>query len=77
MYALCHVFTFQNMHHHHHSRSANSTKNMCNVISIYDWLLWASLAIEEQRPKIYGWRQTRKEEFSPLYRFFNTDLKRV
>ncbi len=77
MYALCHVFTFPNMHHQHHSRSKNSAKNMCNVISIYDWLLWDSLVIEKERPKIYGWRQTDKEEFSPLYRYFNTDFKRV
>lgn len=69
MYALCHVMVFPNMHHHHHSRSANSARNMCNVLAIYDWLLWDSLAIEDQRPKIYGWRQSEKEEFSPLYRF--------
>ena len=76
MWGLCHVIVFPNMHHHHHSRSANSARNMCNVLAIYDWLLWDSLAIEKQRPKIYGWRQTDKEEFSPLYRYFNTDLNR-
>lgn len=76
MYGLCHVLVFPNMHHQHHSRSANSARNMCNVLSIYDWLLWDSLAIEKQRPKIYGWRQSEKEEFSPVYRFFNTDLDR-
>jgi hypothetical protein len=77
MYVLCHVFTFPNMHHHHHSRSANSAKNMCNMIAVYDWLLWDSLVIEKKRPAIYGWRQTPKEEYSPLYRFFNTDLSRM
>jgi len=76
MTGLCHVLVFPNMHHQHHSRSANSKRNMCNLLSIYDWLLWDSLAIEKQRPKIYGWRQSAKEEFSPMYRFFNTDLNR-
>jgi len=76
MYGLSHVIVFPNMHHQHHSRSANSARNMCNVLSIYDWLLWDTLAIEKQRPKIYGWRQSEKEEFSPLYRFFNSNLDR-
>ena len=76
MWGLCHVIVFPNMHHQHHSRSGNSARNMCNVLSVYDWLLWDSLAIEKQRPKIYGWRQTEKEEYSPLYRYFNTDLDR-
>ena len=76
MYGLCHVIVFPNMHHQHHSRSANSARNMCNVLSIYDYLLWDSLAIEKQRPKIYGWRQSEKEEFNPMYRFFNTNLNR-
>lgn len=76
MKALCHVFVFPNMHHHHHSRGPNSAKNMTNFIAIYDWLIWKTLVIEKQRPEIYGWKQSPKEEFSPLYRFFNTDLSR-
>jgi len=76
MHALCHIFTFPNMHHHHHARGANSAKNMTNFISLFDWLLWDTLAIEKRRPEIYGWRQTPEEEFSPLYRFFNTNLSR-
>ncbi len=76
MYGLCHILVFPNMHHQHHSRSANSARNMCNVLSVFDWLLWGSLVIEKQRPKIYGWRQTNKEACSVLYRFFNTDLNR-
>ncbi len=76
MFGLCHVFVFPNMHHHHHSRSVNSARNMTNFIAIYDWLLWGTQVIEKKRPKIYGWRQKPDEEYSALYRFFHTDMKR-
>lgn len=72
MRALCHVLTFPNMHHHHHSRTANSTKNMTNFISVFDWLLWDTLKIETERPKIYGWRQYDAESSSVLHRFFHS-----
>jgi len=76
MTALCHVFTFPNMHHQHHSRGPNSAKNMTNFIALFDWLLWDTLVIEKERPATYGWRQTEREEFSPLYRYFNTSQNR-
>ena len=72
MWALCHIFTFPNMHHQHHARGANSAKNMTNFISIFDWLLWKTLVIENERPARYGWRQTEKEANSALYRYFHT-----
>lgn len=77
MFALCHVITFPTMHHHHHSRSKNSAKNMQNFLALWDWLLWGTLVIEKQRPKIYGWRQSEKEAHNVWYRFFNTDMKRA
>ena len=43
---------------------------------MFDWLLWDTFVIEKARPAVYGWRQTRREEHSPFYRFFNTDLSR-
>ena len=72
MRVLCHIFTFPNMHHHHHSRTANSTKNMTNFISLFDWLLWGTLKIETERPKVYGWRQYNAESTSVLHRFFHS-----
>lgn len=75
MYALCHVFTFPNQHHQHHSRSRNSARNMNNFIALYDWLFWKKLAIEFERPQVYGWRQTDKEAKSALYRYFHRSLK--
>ncbi len=76
MNALCHVLVFPNQHHQHHSQSRNSASNMTNFIALFDWLLWDTLVIEKERPVVYGWRQTAKEENSALYRFFNTDLSR-
>jgi hypothetical protein len=77
MYALCHLFTFPTQHHQHHSRSKNSANNMQNFLAIYDWLLWDTLAIETERPKIYGWRKNDKEERNTLYRFFHRSYKKV
>ncbi len=76
MNALCHVLVFPNQHHQHHARSGNSAKNMTNFIALFDWLLWDTLVIEKARPRVYGWRQTAREEHSALYRFLNTDLSR-
>jgi len=75
MYALCHIFTFPNQHHQHHSRSKNSAMNMNNFLAIYDWLFWKKLAIEYDRPKVYGWRQNKKEETNTLYRYLYRSLK--
>lgn len=74
MYALCHVFTFPNQHHHHHSRSRNSAKNMQNFLALYDWLLWKTLVIENERPAVYGWKQ-RPDDRRVLYRYFARPLK--
>ncbi len=76
MRALCHLLVFPNQHQQHHSRGANSAKNMTNFIALFDWLLWGTLAIENARPAVFGWKQTRREEHSALYRYFNTDLRR-
>jgi len=75
--ALCHVFTFPTMHQQHHSRGKNSMKNMHNFISLWDWLIWDTLAIENKKPEVFGWKQSKREEGSVLYRFFNTNLKRI
>lgn len=75
MYGLCHIFTFPTMHQQHHSRSKNSAKNMQNMLSIYDWLFWKTLVIENERPKIFGWRQGEAEENNVLHRFFDTSFK--
>ena len=72
MYALCHVFTFPNMHHQHHSRGRNSAKNMHNFLALYDWLIYGTLKIEKEAPKRLGWRQNDKEKDSALYRFTRT-----
>ena len=77
MYALCHVITFPTMHHQHHSRSKNSAKNMQNFLAIWDWLLWGTLVIEKERPKIYGWRQSEREAHDVWFRFFNNDIKKA
>ncbi|MCG8672488.1 MAG: sterol desaturase [Pseudomonadales bacterium] len=71
MYGLCHIFTFPTQHHQHHSRSKNSAKNMQNFFAIYDWLFWNTLVIENERPKIYGWRQAPAESESALFRYFS------
>ena len=75
MYALCHVLTFPTQHHHHHARGRNSAKNLCNLLAIYDWLIFDSLVIEKEKPTTYGWRQAPEEEHSALYRYFHTDLR--
>ncbi len=75
MWALAHVITFPTQHHHHHARGKNSAKNVCGSLALFDWLLFDTLAIETQRPEIYGWRQSEKEQRSVLYRYFNTDFR--
>ncbi|MAY38791.1 MULTISPECIES: sterol desaturase [Spongiibacter] len=77
MYGLCHLFTFPTQHHHHHARGKNSGSNLCNLLSIYDWLLFKTLVIERERPAIYGWRQSPEEEHSALHRYFHTDLSKL
>jgi len=77
MYALCHLLTFPTQHHQHHSRSRNSACNMQNMLAVYDWLLWKKLAIELERPKIYGWRKNDKEENNSLYRYFYRSFKKA
>ena len=62
-------------HHHHHARGKNSAKNVCGSLALYDWLVFGTLAIETERPAVYGWRQSEREQKSALYRYFNTDLK--
>lgn len=75
MWGLAHVFTFPTQHHHHHARGKNSAKNVCGSLALYDWLVFGTLAIETERPAVYGWRQSEREQKSALYRYFNTDLK--
>ena len=76
MWCLCHVLIFPTQHHHHHARGRNSAKNLHNLFAFYDWLLWDTLMIEKERPKLYGWRQSEREEQSAWARFFDTDLSR-
>lgn len=71
MWALAHVITFPTQHHHHHARGRNSAKNLCGTLAIYDWLIFATLAIEKQRPDIYGWRQSAQEHKKIVQRYFN------
>lgn len=73
---LCHVFTFPTQHHHHHARGRNSGRNLCNLLALYDWLLFRTLVIEREKPAIYGWRQSPEEEGSALYRYLATDLRK-
>lgn len=75
MWGLSHIITFPTQHHHHHARGKNSAKNVCGSLALFDWLLFGTLAIETQRPEIYGWRQSEREQKSALYRYFNTDVK--
>lgn len=77
MYGLCHVFTFPTQHHHHHARGKNSGSNLCNLLAIYDWLIFDSLVIENKKPEVYGWKQSSQEEHSIWYRFFSMDLKKL
>lgn len=77
MYGLCHVFTFPTQHHHHHARGKNSGSNLCNLLAIYDWLIFDSLVIEKEKPVVYGWKQSPEEERSIWHRFFATDLKKL
>ena len=74
MRGLCHVLTFPNQHHHHHERGRNSTKNMQNVLALYDWLLWGTLVVEKEMPVAYGWKQ-RPEERRALVRYFQRPLR--
>jgi hypothetical protein len=76
MRGLCHILIFPTQHHHHHSRGKNSAKNLHNLFAFYDWLLWRTLVIETERPKLYGWKQSETEEESALARFFDTKLSR-
>ncbi|MCG8671861.1 MAG: sterol desaturase [Pseudomonadales bacterium] len=71
-FGLAHVFTFPNQHHQHHARGKNSSKNMHNFLSLYDWLIYDTLVIETTSPNQYGWRQTDEEKQSALYRFTRT-----
>lgn len=77
MYGLCHILTFPTQHHHHHARGKNSGSNLCNLLAIYDWLLFDSLVIEKEKPAVYGWKQSPEEARSIWYRFFATDLKKL
>ncbi len=77
MYGLCHILTFPTQHHHHHARGKNSGSNLCNLLAIYDWLIFDSLVIEKEKPTIYGWKQSPEEERSIWHRFFATDLKKL
>ncbi len=74
MWALAHVITFPTQHHHHHARGRNSARNVCGTLALYDWLIFDTLAIETERPKVYGWRQSDDEQSSVLRRYFNTDI---
>lgn len=76
MYGLCHVFTFPTQHHHHHAQGKNSGSNLCNLLAIYDWLIFGGLVIEK-KPDVYGWKQSPEEEHSIWYRFFSTNLKKL
>jgi len=76
MWALAHLITFPTQHHHHHSRGKNSAKNVTATLAIYDWLIFKTLAIETQKPKIYGWRQSEPEARNVLRRYFNVDVKK-
>lgn len=75
MWGLAHVFTFPTQHHHHHARGKNSARNVCGSLALFDWLIFDTLAIEKERPSVYGWRQSDREQKNALYRYFNTDLK--
>ncbi|WP_372781597.1 sterol desaturase family protein [Litorivivens sp.] len=77
MYGLCHILTFPTQHHHHHARGKNSGSNLCNLLAIYDWLVFDSLVIEREKPAIYGWKQSPEEEHSVLTRFLATDLAKL
>lgn len=76
MWALAHIITFPTQHHQHHSRGRNSAKNVCGSLALYDWLIFGTLAIETERPKVYGWRQSEQEHNSVLYRYFNLDISK-
>jgi hypothetical protein len=75
MWALAHVLTFPTQHHHHHSRGPNSAKNVTSTLAIYDWLIFGTLAIEKQKPDVYGWRQKDDEATSVLKRYFFWDVR--
>lgn len=75
MWGLSHILIFPTQHHHHHARGPNSARNLHNLFAFYDWLLWGTLAIEQAKPTIYGWRQAPEEE-SALRRFFSNNTQR-
>ena len=75
MWALAHVLTFPTQHHHHHSRGPNSARNVTSTLAIYDWLIFGTLAIEKEKPAMYGWRQNDDEANSVLKRYFFWDVR--
>ena len=74
MWALCHVITFPTQHHQHHARGKNSARNVTATLAIYDWLIFNTLSIETEKPKIYGWKQSDEEANSVLKRYFNFNV---
>ena len=75
MWALSHLLVFPTQHHHHHARGPNSARNVTSTLAIYDWLIFGTLAIEKEKPKVYGWRQKDDEANSVLKRYFNYDVR--
>jgi len=45
------------------------------TLAIYDWLIFGTLAIEKEKPKMYGWRQNDDEANSVLKRYFYWDVR--
>lgn len=75
MWGAAHILTFPTQHHHHHARGPNSAKNVTSTLAIYDWLLFGTLAIEKEKPAVYGWRQKEQEAHSVLKRYFFWDVR--
>ena len=57
------------------ARGPNSAKNVTATLAIYDWLIFGTLAIEKENPKMYGWRQNDEEANSVLKRYFFWDVR--
>jgi len=76
MWGAAHILTFPTQHHQHHSRGRNSARNVTATLAIYDWLIFGTLSIEKNKPKIYGWRQNDVEANSVFKRYFNVDIKK-
>lgn len=74
MRALAHLLVFPTQHHHHHARGRNSAKNIASTLALYDWLVFKTLAIESERPAVYGWRQSA-DESNVLKRYFKFNLR--